>query len=191
MAAGVFEWKRRMGVHEAYHQDARNRLVHWLCIPVELLSVVALLALIPLGPARDAALVALVCVAPIYLATEPLLGTLMIAFLAGCRFLAVEAGAWSALATLALAVVLFTVTFTVQLRLGHAVFEGGRDDTDKNLAELRRTKNPIPILLVFYYHLVELAFAVGYRPRLRDNVAAFTRAELTAFERAPGSSSAR
>ena len=62
--------------------------------------------------------------------------------------------------------------------IDEGVFEDGLDDTNQNVAELRRTKNPIPIVLVFYYHLVELLFAAGYRPALRDAVAVHTRAEL-------------
>lgn len=176
MSTGAFDWKRRMGVHEAYHQNAKNRFVHWVCIPLELLAVAALLAAIPLGPLRDGALVALVGLAPIYIATEPVLGALMIAFLAGCRWLGSLALDWSMGGTLVGAVVLFAVTFAIQVRVGHGIFEDGRDDTEQNLAELRRTKNPIPILLVFYYHLVELAFAVGYRPALRAEVERYTAA---------------
>jgi uncharacterized membrane protein YGL010W len=174
-ATGAFEWKRRMGVHEAYHQSFRNRLVHWVCIPSELLAVAALLAAIPLGPVRDVALVAVILLVPIYVATEPLLGALMIGFLAGCRWVSLQALAVSVPATVAGAIVLFAVTFAIQIRVGHGIYEAGRDDTEQNLAELRRTKNPIPILLVFYYHLVELAFAAGYRPALRAEVDRFTR----------------
>lgn len=177
-AAGAFDWKRRMGVHEAYHRDFNNRVVHWVCIPSELIAVAALLAAIPLGPARDAALVAVILLAPIYVATEPLLGALMIGFLAGCRWLSLQALAVSVPATVIGAIVLFAVTFAVQIRIGHGVFEAGRDDTEQNIEELRRTRNPIPILLVFYYHLVELAFAVGYRPALRADVERFTREHL-------------
>ena len=57
-----------------------------------------------------------------------------------------------------------------QTQVGHGVFERGIDDTDKNLAELRRTGNPVPIVLVFYYHLIEILFAIGYRPALRRAV---------------------
>jgi hypothetical protein len=67
--------------------------------------------------------------------------------------------------------------------VGHVVFEGGGDDTEKNLAELRRTKNPIPILLVFYYHLVEILLAAGYRPRLKEEIDSFTRMDLATFTR--------
>lgn len=98
-ATGAFGWKRQMGVHEAYHQALHNRLVHWVCIPSELLAVAALLAAIRLGPLHDAALVAVILLVPIYLATEPLLGALMIAFLAGCRWLGLQALAVSVPAT--------------------------------------------------------------------------------------------
>ena len=178
-SAGVFDWKRRMGVHNAYHRSLANRAIHWAAIPFELCAVVTLLAYVRLGPLRDAALVAIVLVAPIYLATELLVGALMVAFLSGCRLLAMRLLAEAPLFGVAAALVVFAVAFTVQVRVGHGVFEQGRDDTNNNLAELRATKNPIPILLVFYYHLVEIVLATGYRPRLKQDIDAFTAAEIT------------
>ncbi len=38
------DWVRRMGEHEAYHQAAGNRVLHWLCIPLEIFGVLLLLA---------------------------------------------------------------------------------------------------------------------------------------------------
>ncbi|HSO32366.1 MAG TPA: hypothetical protein VLT33_07620 [Labilithrix sp.] len=180
-----------MGVHEAYHRSAANRALHWAFIPLELWAVIKLLSCVGLGPLGDAALVAIVVVAPIYLVTEPLLGALMVLFLVAARGLALRfmasSPAWGGL----IAAAVFAVTFAAQLRLGHGVFEGGRDDTDKNLAELGKTRNPVPILLVFYYHLVEIALAAGYRPALARDIRRFTEAELAALapstDRAPGS----
>ncbi len=56
------------------------------------------------------------------------------------------------------------------MRVGHGVFEGGRDDTKRNVEELWRTRNPVPVLLIFFYHAVEVAFALGYRPDLAREV---------------------
>jgi uncharacterized membrane protein YGL010W len=174
-----------MGVHEAYHRNAVNRALHWMLIPFELWAVLALLSRIPLGLLGDAALVAIVLVAPVYLVTEPLLGSCMVLFLLGARALALRlmpsSPAWGAL----VAAAVFAVTFAAQVRIGHGVYEEGRDDTDKNLAELRRTKNPVPILLVFYYHLVEIALAAGYRPALARDIRTFMDAEMATLESEP------
>jgi uncharacterized membrane protein YGL010W len=181
-AAGRFRWKQRMGVHEAYHRTRGNRLVHWACIPLELWAVTKLLSLVPAGPLGDGALVVIALVAPVYLLTEPLLGALMVLFLLGCRALALVTLAGAPLLGGVVAALVFAVTFATQLRVGHGHFEAGLDDTDKNLAELRATKNPIPILLVFYYHLVELALAAGYRPALKRDIDAFAAIERAAIE---------
>jgi len=178
--AGVFQWKRRMGVHEAYHRARGNRVVHWVAIPFELGAVVTLLALARVG-AVDLALVGLVLVAPIYLATDVLLGALMVGFLAAWRWLALHFLAGMGGPAALGAAVVFAITFAVQVRVGHGVFEEGRDDTRQNLAELRSTKNPIPILLVFYYHLVEIALVLGYRPQLRREIEAVTAQEVAAM----------
>ncbi|TDM04921.1 MAG: hypothetical protein C4K60_21045 [Ideonella sp. MAG2] len=85
---GAFEWQRRMGVHEAYHQNKTNRLIHWFCIPFELFALVAIFSMVPLPFGLDLGLVLIVLLAPIYLATDLLLGALMTAFLAGLWWLA-------------------------------------------------------------------------------------------------------
>jgi uncharacterized membrane protein YGL010W len=179
---GAFAWKRRMGVHEAYHRSFANRVLHWICIPLELWAVVKLLSLVHIAGPVDLALVVIVVVSPVYLATEAFLGTLMLAFLAGCWWSAgrvfIGAPVWGGAASVAL----FALTFGVQVLVGHRVFERGRDDTEKNLAEFARTKNPAPLLLVFYYHLVEIALGAGYRPALRRDIAAFTAREVATFQ---------
>ena len=90
---------------------------------------------------------------------------------------------WLVLATTSAVV----VSFVIQTRVGHGVFEHGLDDTDHNLAELARTKNPVPILLVFYYHLVEVLFALGYRPALAREMAKHRAAELARMASQNGS----
>jgi uncharacterized membrane protein YGL010W len=177
---GIFGWKRRMGVHEAYHRATLNRVLHWICIPLELWAAVKLLTLVPLGPI-DLGLVVVIAVAPIYLLTEPLIGAVMSAFLGACWWtshLIVPSAPWIGAA---FGVGLFALAFALQVGVGHRIFEEGRDDTSKTLAELRRTFSPIPILLVFYYHLVELFLAAGYRPRLARDIAAFTERELASW----------
>lgn len=181
-----------MGVHEAYHLDGRNRLVHWLAILVELVMVVKLLSLarvegVGLGPlgTLDLSLVVLAAVGLVYVAADVVAGLLMVALLLGLRGVALRFTTGSGVADAAIAVVVFVVAFTIQTRVGHGVFEKGVDDTEKNIAELRRTKNPIPILLVFYYHLVELLFAAGYRPKLRAAMERHRDEELARIENDP------
>jgi uncharacterized membrane protein YGL010W len=178
MGRGAFGWKERMGIHQAYHLSAVNRLLHWICIPLELWSILVALSLIRVGSV-DLALLAILAVAPIYLATERVIGSLMVLVLFAGWWLAHRAfdGSSASLALIS-SVLLFAVTFGVQVRVGHGIFEGGRDDTGKNLAELARTRNPIPLVLVFYYHLVELVLAAGYRPQLKREIDRFTLAEL-------------
>jgi uncharacterized membrane protein YGL010W len=91
----------------------------------------------------------------------------------------------SAMLDAVLAAAVFAVAFTVQTRIGHGVFERGIDDTEMNLAELARTKNPIPILLVFAYHGLELLFAAGYRPAISARVEEHRRGELARIPNDP------
>jgi uncharacterized membrane protein YGL010W len=175
-SCGAFEWIRRMGVHEAYHLDRTNRLIHWICIPIEIAAVLKLAALVP-GPI-DVAGALIVAVGALYLAADVLAGALMIALLVLLRALVLPWTTGSPALDAVVATVALVAAFTFQTRIGHGVFERGVDDTAMNLAELARTKNPIPTLLIFAYHGFELLFALGYRPALREAVERHRAAEL-------------
>jgi uncharacterized membrane protein YGL010W len=172
----AFEWVRRMGVHEAYHLDPTNRLLHWLCIPLELGAALKLLALAPLP--FDLSLAAVAAVGTLWIAADAVGGAVMVGVLLGLRALASAATTGSTAADALAAALVFAAAFAVQTRIGHGVFERGVDDTAANLAELARTRNPIPILLIFAYHGFELLFAAGWRPALRARIEAYRAAEL-------------
>lgn len=185
MLDGRFSWLQRMGIHEAYHRDATNRLLHWICIPIELLATIALLSLARWGRV-DLGLLAIAALGVVYVAAEPLAGLLMVGLLLALHEIAPRLSSGSTALDALLAVAAFGASFLVQTGLGHGRFEGGIDDTAKNVAELRRTGNPLPIVLVFYYHLVELLFAAGYRPALRQRMELAMREEMTRIGRAQG-----
>lgn len=153
-----------MGVHEAHHLDPINRLIHWICIPLELAALLKLLMLVP-AP-FDLGLVAIAAVGTLCLLADVIGGLAMIALLVALRLGAGALGSGTVWVDALAAVAVLTAAFVFQTRVGHGVFEHGIDDTAMNLAELRRTRNPIPLVLIFWYHAVELLFAVGYRPTL-------------------------
>jgi uncharacterized membrane protein YGL010W len=70
-----------------------------------------------------------------------------------------------------LSVAVFVVSNLIQTKIGHRFFEPlGRDDTNKNLSEFASSKNVVPLLLIFYYHWVELLFLIGYKPELKQEI---------------------
>lgn len=170
----TFDWVRRMGVHEAYHLSPVNRVIHWTCIPLELAALLKLLALMP----GSLDLVAIAGVGVVYLATDLGAGALMVGLLVVLRALVAPLTSGTPFVDGVVAVALFVAAFVFQTRVGHGVFEHGIDDTAMNLAEFRRTRNPIPLVLVFYYHLWELLLALGYRPALQQAIADHRTAEL-------------
>ncbi len=159
-----FDWVRRMGVHEAYHLDPTNRLIHWICIPVELGALLVLLRVMPLP--IDLGLAAIALAGMLYCIADLGGGLAMIVLLVALRAATRPLTTGSATLDAALAAGAFVGAFAFQTRVGHGVFERGVDDTAMNVADFRRTRNPIPLVLVFYYHALELLFAAGYRPEL-------------------------
>jgi uncharacterized membrane protein YGL010W len=166
--ADAYDWIRRMGVHEAYHLDATNRLIHWLCIPVELAALLKLLALIPTSV--EIGLVAIGLAGAVYVVADVVGGLAMVTLLLVLRTLVRALTSGSLVLDALLAGAAFVGAFVFQTQVGHGIFECGIDDTAMNLAEFRRTRNPIPLVLVFYYHALEVLFAAGYRPALAERM---------------------
>jgi uncharacterized membrane protein YGL010W len=76
---------------------------------------------------------------------------------------------------MSLALTIFVVTFSIQVGVGHMIFEEGRDDTEQNIGEFLRTWNPIYISCIPFYHHMEIIFMLGFRPRIYRNVKSYQR----------------
>ena len=178
---GIFEWKRRMGVHWAYHTSSTNRLIHFLCIPFQLFGLIKLLSLLPSVAEWDWALLFIIATAPLYLLPHLPAGVCMVAMLLGLRWLGLQLpGSWIGLLIGAFTLV---VPFMIQTQIGHKLFEPGqRDDTEKNIKEFLATKNPIPLALIFYYHMVELWLLLGVQPALKQEIEGHMQRELAEFK---------
>ncbi len=164
----MFEWTRRMGVHQAYHLSVANKIIHGVCIPFQLWGIVRLLSVL----INHFWIVLLL--SPIYCLCEPTMGGSFAAFLWLLSFFGRESHfLWGP--------AIFVCANLFQTRVGHALETGGRDDTKKNMAEFKKTKNPIPLLLIFWYHWVEVFFLLGYKPELKREVDAAQHAQERAF----------
>jgi len=186
ISTGVFNWIERMGAHEAYHQGFLNRLIHWICIPFELFGIIKILSIVTFSIRNipvDLAFLTILMISPVYLVTEVLAGSLMVLFLLGLWMISQQAF-HSVGESLIIGLLATVIGFVIQTKVGHRLCEeGGRDDTERNIEELKRSKNPIPILLIFYYHLLELLFAGGYRPKLKFRVDLYRKKEEMEFQR--------
>lgn len=176
---GRFGWQRRMGEHYAYHQRSANRWVHFACIPIELFAIMAAFACLPSIQGVAPAMFGLAAVTVIYMMAEPVAGLLMGALLLGLYQLSlplVQAFGWWVLPA---SVGLFALSFNIQMGLGHSRLEPGTEvEGGLNFEEFFRTRNPIPLLLIFFYHVVEIVLRLGYRPQLKDTIARHMQAEV-------------
>lgn len=180
--SGKFDWIERMGVHLAFHTNPINKFMHLILIPFELMGAIALIGAIPFPfEASDCfsypSLITILLLAAIYVQTDIICGVTFTGFLvvlqaAVFEFMAFAGitGGWRALFGLAL----FVFFGLIQTQIGHKKFEPeGRDDTEKNMVEFQKTGHPIPLLLIFYYHWVEVFFMFGYKPELKSRVEFF------------------
>jgi uncharacterized membrane protein YGL010W len=151
-----------MGIHQAYHRSLANKVIHGVCIPVQLWGFVHLLTTV-INP-----FFAVLLFAPLYLLCDVVAGASFSVFLLALSFVGSDAHyLWGP--------VVFVVANLVQTKLGHSLEEGRRDDTPKNMTEFKRSKNPIPLLLIFFYHWVEVLFFFGFKPDVKREVDRFQR----------------
>ncbi len=152
----------QMSFYAAYHQDARNKLTHFIGVPAIIVGVMVALAWARLdfgGTAVSAAMVLTAVVLAYYLFLDLPLGLAMVAVFAALLYLAEtiaglplkEGAAWFLL--------LFAGGWVVQL-LGH-VFEGRKPALVDNLFQVFVA----PIFLC-----AEVFFALGYKPALYASV---------------------
>jgi uncharacterized membrane protein YGL010W len=152
----------QMSVYAAYHQDARNKATHFVGVPVIVFSL-----MIPLGWlcvdlggfALSAAMVVTSILLLYYLVLDVPLGLAMAVVFALMLWGAEPLSQAPFLASLAWFVVLFVGGWALQL-WGH-VYEGRKPALVDNLFQIFVA----PIFLA-----AELFFALGYKPKLHEEV---------------------
>jgi len=169
---GPFKWKRRMGIHLAFHRDPVNIFLHavfsivnaWAllliffpfqvpglsALPMQIDFAVLLLfivfiiyAVMDIGAA--------VLVTGAYALTYPLCAPVM------------ELLQGSAGLMIALGVFLTLFSLAVQVFIGHNIAEKGIDDAMDNFKELFESKNPLYLIVLPFYTYLDLLFLVGYK----------------------------
>ncbi|MAZ89485.1 MAG: hypothetical protein CL693_17775 [Cellvibrionaceae bacterium] len=180
---GVFQWRRRMGVHLAFHQDPINIAIHaifsivnaWaillIAYPFSLfdiavfnlsinMAIVTLIGMFVIYSCMDVG--GAVVTTALFSATYPLCQPAF-ELLQESTSLMVISG-----------IVLTIAALAVQVFIGHGISEKGIDDATENFAETLETKNPIYIALLPFYTYLDLMFMVGYRPQQARIVADIT-----------------
>mgnify|MGYP000465112980 FL=1 len=170
---GPFEWKRRMGIHLAFHRDPVNIFLHaafsivnaWamllifypfqvpgvsvFSIPIDM-AMVILAATFIIYALMDVGAAILVTLA--YALTYPLCAPVM-ALLQDSTLLMISVGVFLTFFALA-----------VQVFIGHNIAEKGIDDAVDNFKELFESKNPLYIMVLPFYTYLDLLFLAGYKP---------------------------
>jgi uncharacterized membrane protein YGL010W len=154
--------EEQMAIYAAYHQDARNKVTHFIGVPAIILSLFIPLAWIRFEAGGTTVTAAMVFAAavliyyfvldvPLALAMLVVTGALVWAGQKIAALGAVQAWLWFAL--------LFVGGWILQL-VGH-VFEGRKPALVDNLFQ---------ILIAPIFLGAELAFALGYKPQLHSAV---------------------
>jgi uncharacterized membrane protein YGL010W len=152
----------QMSFYAAYHQDARNKLTHFIGVPAIIVGVMVALAWARIdlgGTAISAAMVTTAVVLGYYLVLDVPLGLAMVAVFAALLWLAETIAALPLKEGAAWFLLLFAGGWVVQL-VGH-VFEGRKPALADNLFQVFVA----PIFLC-----AEVFFALGYKPALHAGV---------------------
>jgi uncharacterized membrane protein YGL010W len=152
----------QMGFYAAYHQDARNKATHFIGVPAIMLSLFIPLAWLRIDlagvPLTAAMLIAAVVLAYYFVLDVPL-ALAMLVLIGAMVWLGQEIAALGAVQGWIWFGVLFVGGWIFQL-VGH-VYEGRRPALTDNLFQIFVA----PIFLA-----AEAFFAMGYKPRLHEEV---------------------
>lgn len=152
----------QMAFYAAYHQDARNKLSHFIGVPAIVLGVMVALAWLKMdvaGTSADGAMSITAIILVYYVLLDIPLGVAMIAVFGALLFAAETIAALPLKEGIAWFLVLFAGGWVVQL-VGH-VFEGRKPALADNLFQIFVA----PIFLC-----AEVFFALGYKPQLHAAV---------------------
>ena len=154
--------ENQMAFYAAYHQDRRNKATHFLGVPAIMLSLLIPLAWLRIelgGFALTAAMLLAAAVLAYYFLLDVPLGAAMLVVTATLVWLGERIAAQGAVQGWTWFAVLFVGGWILQLA-GH-VFEGRRPALADNLFQIFVA----PIFLA-----AEVFFALGYKPRLKEEV---------------------
>jgi uncharacterized membrane protein YGL010W len=172
---GVFQWKRRMGVHLAFHRDPTNIAIHAVFSVLNAWAILllaypfGLFELSILGAPLNLALVTLLVMFVIYACMDigaALFTVILFALTYPLCAPVFELLNHSTVAMVLLSVFLTVLALAVQVFIGHGISEQGIDDATDNFAEMFETKNPLYITLLPFYTYLDLMLMVGYKPTL-------------------------
>jgi len=150
--------EEQMGIYAAYHQDRRNKLTHFIGVPVIVLSLMIPLSWVKVEPVSAALVITAILVA-YYLVLDVPLGLAMLVVMGALLWLGQLIAGLGALWGWIGFGVLFVGGWILQL-VGH-VFEGRKPALADNLFQIFVA----PIFLA-----AEVFFALGYKPRLHAAV---------------------
>jgi len=171
---GPFQWKRRMGIHLAFHRDPLNIVLHAVFSIVNAWALLLIFYPFQLSGLNlfsvplDMAMVILVATFIIYALMDigaALLVTIAFALTYPLCAPVMELLQGSTGLMLALGIFLTFLALAVQVFIGHNIAEKGIDDAVDNFKELFESKNPLYITLLPFYTYLDLLFMAGYKPK--------------------------
>jgi len=171
---GIFQWKRRMGIHLAFHRNPSNIFIHALFSVMNAWAIllIAFPFQIPglslFSNPIDGAMLVLLATFIIYAFMDfgaALVVTLLFALTYPLCEPTMQFLGDSTLYMIALGIFLTILALAIQVFIGHGVAEKGIDDAVDNFKELFETKNPLFIMLLPFYTYLDLLFIWGYKPK--------------------------
>ena len=158
MVRAFHEWFfEQLAMYSAYHEDGRNRLTHYIGVPIILLSILIVLEQVRFGEGMSAAVLLLGLLVLFYAVAVPAVGLLFLLISVPLYLVAEYVAMMDFIARWALAAATFVVGWAIQF-VGH-VFEGRRPAF---------TVNMLQVFMAPAFLVAELLFAAGQQRALAD-----------------------
>jgi 2-hydroxy fatty acid dioxygenase len=168
--ADYFDLRKSFPFYGSYHNDTRNQLVHVAFVPVIFSTALTFFSFVPLIPSVcSVADVAATFYALSFIKMEPTAGLLYAPVIAAMHYV----GTRVLVNHMPIAIGLHIVGWLSQF-YGHAVFEGRKPALVDNLFQ--------SIHAAVFFVWLEVLFALGYKPALRDELQGLIRDRMKKFE---------
>lgn len=162
--------EEQMSIYGAYHRDLRNRLTHFVGVPIIVFAILQALSWLRVdvaGYTVTAAMPFVFVILIYYFRLDAALGAAMTVFTLAVLYFADAAAVQSWPTSLAIFLVTFVGGWIIQL-IGH-YFEGRKPALADNLFQ---------VFVAPVFLMAELFFALGWKPQLRDRVERLVEARM-------------
>ena len=161
-------WQQKFKIHQQFHQNKTNRCIHLVFSLMQLALLIKMISVASLSLLHvDVSLIFIISLSLYYLTIDKTSAIVMFFYLILVLSLMSTLTFTSPLWTFSFCLILFVMAALCQVKIGHGIFEQGRDNLKIEMQEFKQTKDIRIFLLIYLFPLLHTMVYRGLHPTLK------------------------